>query len=328
MNGIELAAESGGVRRGWGAALIVVAGLVTLLPFVPAAAALVAGVLLAVCVGNPLAARTRTLSRELLPAAVVGLGGAMDLPAVLRVGAHGIGYTAFGIAITLTLGVLLTRALKVGRRTGLLITVGTAICGGSAIAAAAPVLAANEEEISVSLGTVFLLNSVALIIFPAIGHALSLDQTSFGLWAALAIHDTSSVVGAAMQYGQGALEIATTVKLARALWIVPVTLLIGVFVRKQTAGSAPRSGRRPWFILWFLVVAAATSLIPQLHAPGLVAAAIARRVLVLTLFLIGLGLSRQTLRAVGLRPLILGLVLWIAAGVGTLLAILGGRIAV
>lgn len=307
---------------------MVATGLATLLPFVPAAAALAAGVLLTICFGNPLGRRTRKVSRVLLPAAVVGLGGAMDLAAVLRVGARGIGYTVLGIAITVALGFLLSRALAVGRRTGLLITIGTAICGGSAIAAAAPVLAADEEEISVALGTVFLLNAAALLVFPAIGHSLALGQRAFGLWAALAIHDTSSVVGASLQYGPQALEIATTVKLARALWIVPVTLLIGVAIRSTAAGKPAHGGRRPWFILGFLAVAAAASVFPPLRAPGLLVAAIARRALVLTLFLIGLGLSRETLRAVGVRPLILGLVLWITMGIGTLLAIRAGLIAV
>ena len=314
--------------RTYVAVLVILAALATLLPFVPAGAALGAGVLLAICFGNPLAARTRAVARQLLPAAVVGLGGAMDLAAVLRVGARGIGYTVFGIAATLLLGHLLSRALAVRRRTGLLITVGTAICGGSAIAAAAPVLGADEEEISVSLGTVFLLNSAALLVFPAIGHSLRLGEKAFGLWAALAIHDTSSVVGASMQYGHAALEIATTVKLARALWIVPVTLLLGAAFRNMTAASAPRRGRRPWFILGFVAVAAAASLIPSLRPTGLLVAAVARRALVLTLFLIGLGLSRETLRSVGIRPLILGVLLWAVTAIGTLMAILSGGITV
>jgi uncharacterized integral membrane protein (TIGR00698 family) len=328
LAGVALAAGSGRLGTGWVTALVVVVGLGTLLPFVPAAAALAAGILLAITVGNPLAARTRVLSRQLLPAAVVGLGGAMDLQAVLRVGARGVGYTVVGIAVTFALGWLLSRALAVRRVTGLLITVGTAICGGSAIAAAAPVLAADEDEISVSLGTVFLLNAAALLVFPAVGHALSLGQKDFGMWAALAIHDTSSVVGASMQYGPASLEIATTVKLARALWIVPVTLLMGVAFRDPAASGPRRAGRRPWFILGFLAVAAAASLFPALRGPGLFASAIARRALVLTLFLIGLGLSRETLRSVGVRPLILGVLLWVAAGIGTLLAILGGLISV
>jgi len=309
-------------------ALIVVAGLATLLPFVPAAAALGAGVLVALFVGNPHAARTRAVSRQLLPLAVIGLGGAMDLAAVLRVGARGIGYTVVGIALTIALGVLLSRALAVRHRTGLLITVGTAICGGSAIAAAAPVLAADDEDISVSLATVFLLNAIALLVFPAIGHFLGLGENAFGLWAALAIHDTSSVVGAALQYGREALEIATTVKLARALWIVPVTLVMGLAVRRSSTGGVARGGRRPWFILGFLAAAAAASLVPEFRPAGLLVASVARRVLVLTLFLIGLGLTRETLRSTGVRPLILGVLLWAATAAGTLAAILGGRIAV
>ncbi len=308
------------------AALVIAAGAATLLPFVPAAAALAGGVLLAVTLGNPLAGQTRALSRKLLPAAVIGLGGAMDLPAVLRVGARGIGYTVITIGVTLALGLLLTRALAVARRTGLLIAAGTAICGGSAIAAAAPVLGADDEEISVALGTVFVLNSIALLVFPTIGHELALDQSAFGLWAALGIHDTSSVVGASLQYGPKALEIATTVKLARALWIVPLTIGLARMAHKEPAKNG--GAQRPWFILGFLAVAALASFVPALRPGGLLVAGAARRALVLTLFLIGLGLSRKTLRAVGLRPFVLGVALWLALGIGTLAAIRAGLIAI
>jgi uncharacterized integral membrane protein (TIGR00698 family) len=309
-------------------ALIVAAGLLTLLPVVPSGAALAGGILLAVILGNPLAGRTRALSRKLLPLAVIGLGGAMDLPAVLRVGARGIGYTIVGIALTFAIGLLLTRGLAVARRTGLLIAAGTAICGGSAIAAAAPVLGADDEEISVALGTVFVLNSVALVVFPVIGHWLSLDQHAFGLWAALGIHDTSSVVGASLTYGPTSLQIATTVKLARALWIVPLTLYLGRAARDSRAGGVPSGAQRPWFILGFLAVAALSSFVPALHPAGLLVAAGARRVLVLTLFLIGLGLSQKTLRAVGPRPFVLGVVLWAFTALGSLAAIRAGLIAV
>jgi len=321
--------ESADKLRGVMTALIVVAALLSLLPVVPSAVALVGGILLAITFGNPIADRTKALSRKLLPLAVVGLGGAMDLPAVLRVGARGIGYTIVGIAVTFGLGFLLMRVLSVTRRTGLLIAAGTAICGGSAIAAAAPVLGADDEEISVALGTVFVLNSVALLVFPAVGHYFSLDQHSFGLWAALGIHDTSSVVGASLQYGREALDIATTVKLARALWIVPLTIYLG---RRASRGSVPgsvaRTAQRPWFILGFLAVAALASFVPQLHGAGELVAAGARRALVLTLFLIGLGLSRKTLKTVGLRPLVLGVVLWLTMACGTLAAIRAGLIAV
>jgi uncharacterized integral membrane protein (TIGR00698 family) len=320
---------SGDMRRGVMTALIVAAGLASLLPSVPSAVALTVGIFIAVCFGNPIADRTKALSRKLLPLAVIGLGGTMDLPAVLRVGARGIGYTIVGITVTFTLGFLLMRVLSVSRRTGLLIAAGTAICGGSAIAAAAPVLGAQDEEISVSLGTVFVLNSVALLVFPPVGHYFSLDQHSFGLWAALGIHDTSSVVGASLQYGREALEIATTVKLARALWIVPLTIYLARASRRAatTTGVAP-TAQRPWFILGFLAVAALASFVPQLHGAGELVAAGARRALVLTLFLIGLGLSRQTLKAVGVRPLVLGVVLWLTMACGTLAAIRTGLIAV
>jgi uncharacterized integral membrane protein (TIGR00698 family) len=316
-------------RSTWVSAIVVAAGAATLLPGVPAAAALACGIALAVTLGNPLADRTRALSRKLLPAAVIGLGGAMDLPAVLRVGGRGIGYTIVTIAVTLALGILLTRALSIGKRTGLLIAAGTAICGGSAIAAAAPVLGAKDEEISVALGTVFVLNSVALIIFPPVGHWLSLDQPAFGLWAALGIHDTSSVVGASMQYGPVALQVATTVKLARALWIVPLTIYLARMHRRQDDSEDPESSaQRPWFILGFLGVAALASFVPALRPSGLLLATAARRALVLTLFLIGLGLSRKTLKSVGVRPFVLGVALWAALGIGTLAAIRAGLIAI
>ena len=315
-------------RTTWDSAIVVAVGAATLLPDVPAAAALAAGIVLAVTLGNPLADRTRALSRKLLPAAVIGLGGAMDLPAVLRVGGRGIGYTIVTIAVTLALGILLTRALSIGKRTGLLISAGTAICGGSAIAAAAPVLGAKDEEISVALGTVFVLNSVALIVFPPVGHWLALEQPAFGLWAALGIHDTSSVVGASMQYGPVALQVATTVKLARALWIVPLTIYLARMHRPADSEDPEASTQRPWFILGFLGVAALASFVPELRPSGLLLATAARRALVLTLFLIGLGLSRKTLKSVGVRPFVLGVVLWVAMGVGTLAAIRAELIAI
>jgi uncharacterized integral membrane protein (TIGR00698 family) len=256
---------------------------------------------------------------------VVGLGGAMDLRAVLRAGVHGFGYTIATIAACVSLGWLATRVLGVDRRTGMLVTLGTAICGGSAIAAAAPVIGADDREISVSLGAVFLLNSVALVAFPLVGHRAALGQTDFGLWAALAIHDTSSVVGAALQYGREALATATTVKLARALWIVPVTLALGLLRRRE--GDRIRASRPPWFILGFVAAAAAATYLPALRPAGLALAAVAQRALVVTLFLIGLGLSRASLRAVGARPLVLALGLWVAMGAGTLAAIRSGLIA-
>ena len=300
--------------------LLVLGGLLALAPFTPAAAAQVGGALLALTLGNPLQGRTRAWSQRLLPLSVVGLGADMNLRMVAKAGLHGLGYTALSLVIVLALGWWLARLLKVERDAGLLISVGTAICGGSAIAAVAPVLRAKEHEITVALATVFLLNAAALVLFPTIGHAFGLSQEAFGLWSALAIHDTSSVVGAGLAYGPRALEVATTVKLARALWIVPLTLAIGWLVarRGETAPDAPPL-KKPWFIGGFLVMAALVTFVPALQGPGHLVAIAARRMLVLTLFLIGAGLSREALRRVGLRPLLQGLLLWLivaALGLG------------
>lgn len=306
--------------------LVVAGAVLACVPGVPAAAALTGGIAIALVLGNPYPAETRVLARKLLPAAVVGLGGALDLVAVARAGARGFGYTIATIATCAALGVALTRALRIGRRTGLLVTVGTAICGGSAIAAAAPVIDADDRETSVALATVFTLNSLALLVFPPLGHGFSLSQESFGLWAALAIHDTSSVVGAALQFGPVALGVATTVKLARALWIAPVTLALGWIEHRRGAAGRTGTARPPWFILGFVLAAAVATWVPALRPAGLALAGVASRALVLILFLIGLGLSRSSLRAVGPRPLVLGVLLWIAMGVGTLAAIRLGAI--
>ena len=295
--------------------LLMLGALLALAPFTPAAAALVGGALLALTLGNPLQALTRTWTHRLLPLAVVGLGADMNLRAVAKAGLHGLGYTALSLALVLALGLWLARWLKVDAEAGLLISVGTAICGGSAIAAVAPVIRAREQAISVALATVFLLNAAALVIFPPLGHAAGLNQDAFGLWSALAIHDTSSVVGAGLAYGPRALEVATTVKLARALWIVPLTLGLGWFLaRRQPAAPDTPPVKKPWFIAGFLAMAALVTFVPALHAPGHLIAVTARRVLVLTLFLIGAGLSREAVRSVGLRPFLQGLLLWLAVG--------------
>ncbi len=236
---------------------------------------------------------------------MVGLGFGMDLQQVLRAGSSGFVYTAAGIATALLLGWGLGKLLRVEKRISFLISTGTAICGGSAIAAIAPVTQASEEEIAVSLGTVFVLNSIALLAFPAIGSALHMTQTQFGLWAALAIHDTSSVVGAAAKYGAVALAVGTTVKLARALWIVPLTIATAAFHRSKARVQWP------WFILFFCLAAVANTYIhtfqayyPDLKRLGVIG-------LTATLYLIGTGLSMKTLRRVGPRPLMQGILLWI-----------------
>ena len=281
-------------------------------PFVSTGAGLLLGLVLALAFGNPYLARTRDLTRTLLALSVVGLGAGMDLRVVARVGAHGLVYTVAGIALALALGALFTRLFAVGRNVGTLISVGTAICGGSAIAAVVPVLRPREHETSVALGTVFLLNAVALFAFPAIGHALGLGDAQFGLWSALAIHDTSSVVGAAVSWGGKAVEIATTVKLARALWIVPLTLAVAFWHRRTSGEDARGKPRRPWFIAGFVAAAARATYVPGLRDACHLTAAIARQALVVTLFLIGASLTRSSIAAVGTRPLLLGVALWIA----------------
>jgi uncharacterized integral membrane protein (TIGR00698 family) len=239
---------------------------------------------------------------------------------------HGFRYTVIGIMLTLSIGLSLGWLFRTERDTSLLITVGTAICGGSAIAAVAPAIRAKNNDVSVALATVFFLNAMALLVFPPIGHHLGLSQMQFGVWSALAIHDTSSVVGAAMQYGADALEIATTIKLTRALWIVPVTLAIGMVWNRASTVTGAGKPKRPWFILGFLAAAALVTWIPALKPSGHIVFVCSQRLLVVTLFLIGSGLSRQALQAVGRRPIIQGFLLWVVMGTGTLSAILLGWI--
>jgi uncharacterized integral membrane protein (TIGR00698 family) len=293
--------------------------------------ALFAGVILALMGGNAIPTSVRALTHKILPLAVVGLGAEMDLSAVIRAGAHGIGYTAVSLAFVLLLGLGLGRFLKVDKPSAFLISVGTAVCGGSAIAAMAPVIRAREHQVSVALGTVFLLNAVALVVFPPIGHFVHLGQDAFGLWAALAIHDTSSVVGAGLAYGERALQVATTIKLARALWILPLTLVAGVLAARRAdaedAGTAVPV-KKPWFIVGFVATAALVTWIPALRLPGHWVTLAARRLLVLSLFLIGTGLSRQALRTAGIRPLVQGLLLWLSVSAVALLVARLGVLAV
>jgi len=292
-----------------------------LFPFVSTGLGLLLGLLLALAFGNPYLDTTRKATRTLLSASVMGLGAGMDLRVVARVGAHGILYTVLGIATALALGALFTRLLRVTRDVGTLITVGTAICGGSAIAAVVPILQPKEHEASVALATVFLLNAVALFAFPPIGHLAGLTDSQFGLWAALAIHDTSSVVGAAVAWGGKAVEIATTVKLARALWIVPLTLLVGQWHQRTSFAQAKGKPRRPWFILGFVAAAAIVTYLPGLQQAGHLVASVSKQALVVTLFFIGASLTRSSIRAVGARPLALGVLLWITMAAASLAAI-------
>ncbi|MBI3564507.1 MAG: putative sulfate exporter family transporter [Elusimicrobia bacterium] len=287
-------------------------------PWASPPAALVLGVAFALLSPAAAPAKARAWTKLLLQASVVGLGFGMDLRRVLSAGAHGFAYTAGGIAFALATGWALGKLLKVEKTTSYLVSVGTAICGGSAIAAVGPVVGADGEQMSVALGTVFLLNSVALLLFPAVGHALGLGQTQFGLWSALAIHDTSSVVGACLKYGPEALAVGATVKLARALWIVPVCLVTAAVNRSKA------EVQWPWFILYFVGAAAVATYAPAGARVwgGLNAAAKAG--LTATLFLIGTGLSRSALSRVGPRPLIQGVALWAIVGTFSLLLIRAG----
>ncbi|HTT33485.1 MAG TPA: putative sulfate exporter family transporter [Methylomirabilota bacterium] len=283
--------------------------------------ALTLGILFGLSLAHPYISESRGIARILLQSSVVALGFGMNLHEVLRAGRSGFVYTALGICFALLLGLALGRILEVRGNSSFLITTGTAICGGSAIAAVGPILEADEHEIAVSLGTVFVLNSVALLVFPPIGSALHLSQAQFGLWAALAIHDTSSVVGAAAKYGAQALMVGTTVKLARALWIVPLALATAAVKHHRSKLQFP------WFIAFFVLAAVVntyvgfvTSLSPWLFKVG-------RLGLTATLFLIGSGISRATLKEVGWRPLLQGVLLWLGVGLTSLYFVRMGWIA-
>jgi uncharacterized integral membrane protein (TIGR00698 family) len=294
--------------------------------------ALTIGILFGLCFVHPFAAFTRTSSRILLQVCVVALGFGMNLQEVLKAGRTGFVYTALGISFALLVGTALGKLLQVRGNSSFLITTGTAICGGSAIAAIGPILQADDEEMAVSLGTVFILNSIALLIFPAIGGALHLSQSQFGLWAALAIHDTSSVVGAAAKYGQEALVIGTTVKLARALWIVPLALATAAIMQnksKTSPGADTRAKAKiqfPWFILFFCLAAVLNTYVPAIQRGSNTLFALGRLGLVATLFLIGTGISRATVKEVGWRPLLQGVLLWLAVGTASLYFIRAGFI--
>jgi uncharacterized integral membrane protein (TIGR00698 family) len=283
--------------------------------------ALTIGILFGLCFAHPYAAVARTSARILLQVCVVALGFGMNLHEVLKVGRSGFVYTALGISFALVAGLALGKLLHVRGNSSFLITAGTAICGGSAIAAIGPILHADDEEMSVSLGTVFILNSVALLIFPPIGGALHLSQSQFGLWAALAIHDTSSVVGAAAKYGPEALIIGTTVKLARALWIVPLALATAALKRSKSKIQFP------WFILFFCLAAVLNTYVPAISPFSRSLFTLGRLGLTATLFLIGTGISRATLKEVGWRPLLQGVLLWAAVGLASLYFIRAGMIA-
>jgi uncharacterized integral membrane protein (TIGR00698 family) len=274
--------------------------------------ALTVGIIFGLSVTHPLPADSKDLSRFLLQASVVALGFGMNLHEVIKAGRSGFVYTALGISFALIVGLALGKFLQVRGNASYLITTGTAICGGSAIAAIAPIIQADEQETAVSLATIFILNSVALIAFPLIGAAQHLSQTQFGLWAALAIHDTSSVVGATSKYGAQALIVGTTVKLARALWIVPLAL--GTAAVKRSKSKV----KLPWFILLFCLAAVINTYLASASIFSTTFFTLGRYGLTATLFLIGSSISRASIKKVGWRPLAQGIALWIIVAVTSL----------
>ena len=284
--------------------------------------ALTIGILYGLTLALPANFNAKKTTTLLLQTSVVLLGFGMNLQEVIHAGRSGFIYTAVGITASLALGLALGRMMRVGGIPSFLISTGTAICGGSAIAAVGPITHASEEEMAVSLGTVFILNSIALLIFPVVGAALNLSQNQFGLWAALAIHDTSSVVGATAKYGAGALAVGTTVKLARALWIVPLSLVTAMVMKSKARVQWP------WFILFFCLAAFANTYLPVM-APAYTQLNRCGRIgLTVTLYLIGAGLSIATLKKMGIRPLLQGVILWAIVAATSLALIRGGWISI
>lgn len=284
--------------------------------------ALLAGLIYGLSFVHPYHLDAKKLSAFLLQASIVGLGFGMNLHEVIRAGRTGFVYTALSISFALLIGLVIGRLFKVQDKPALLISAGTAICGGSAIAAVGPVVNAGDEEMAVSLGTVFVLNSVALFLFPAIGYSLHLTQSQFGLWSALAIHDTSSVVGATAKYGSQALTVGTTIKLARALWIVPIALALALVKKGKTRI------KWPWFILLFCLAAVAATYLPWFGSVYPKLSALGKVGLTVTLYLIGTGISRPTLKQVGVRPLLQGILLWAIVATLSLVLIRIGLISV
>lgn len=288
------------------------------LPFVSAPIALVAGIVFSLLFKNPFPSFSHRATNWLLKLSVVGLGFGMNAYVAIDAGKDGLGLTIMSISVTLLLGFLLGRKLKIARKTSHLVASGTAICGGSAIAAVAPVVNANEDEMSVSLAIVFFLNSVALIVFPLVGHLLNMSQHDFGLWSAIAIHDTSSVVGAAQTYGEEALQVATTVKLARALWIIPVALISALLFKGDRKKLSI-----PYFIGFFVLAMLVNTFLPSITSLfGATVVKASKLSLTACLFLIGAGLSIDKLRVVGWKPMALGVFLWVFISVLSLGVIL------
>lgn len=285
--------------------------------WVIAPVALVAGFVFTLLFGHPFPHLNGKATSILLKTSVVGLGFGMSMNSVLKVGYVGLQLTVISIVFVLLLGYFVGKRFRMSTRSSHLIASGTAICGGSAIAAVAPVIKATDKEVSVSLGVIFFLNSIALLLFPILGHLFNLTQYQFGLWSAIAIHDTSSVVGAASAYGEEALGVAITVKLARTLWIIPISLISAWCFRGKD-----RSVSLPWFIAFFILAILANTYLPVVACFNTGLVYFAKRALVVTLFLIGTSLSIGSLKSVGAKPFILGIILWIVVSILSLVAIL------
>ena len=277
------------------------------------------GLVFALLCGQAYPKFNKKVSKKLLQYSVGGLGFGMNLHASLASGKEGMLFTIISVVGTMLIGMFIGRKLlKVNRDTSYLISSGTAICGGSAIAAVGPVIKAKDSDMSVALATIFVLNAIALFVFPVLGGWLGLTQQEFGTWAAIAIHDTSSVVGAGAAYGEEALQVATTIKLTRALWIIPLALVTS-FIFK----SEGRKVSIPWFILWFIVaILMNTYVLDSMPEVGKVISGLARKGLIITMFFIGASLSTDVLKAVGVKPLVQGVLLWLVISIGSLAYIL------
>lgn len=288
-----------------------------------APAALIAGMVLALTIGHPYQAKTRKISKTLLQASVVLLGFSMEIGKVATAGRDGLIFSFISICLVFLLGWGLRSALNVRPVTGLLVSAGTAICGGSAIAAVSAVVDAREEDVSVAVGTVFLLNAIALVIFPVLGHALALSQHQFGVWSGIAIHDVASVVGAGTAYGSEALDTGAAVKLSRVLYLVPITLIAAYWHHRsnRTEEGERKAMQIPWFVGLFLLASASRSLVPAIVPYAGDIKRLASAGFALCLFLIGAALTRATLKAVGVRPLVLGVALWAFISIAGLLAV-------
>ena len=298
-----------------------VPGLSMLASWVTPPVALFLGLVFALVCGQAYPKFNKKVSKKLLQYSVVGLGFGMNLHASLASGKEGMMFTIVSVVGTMLIGMFIGRKmLKVSRDTSYLISSGTAICGGSAIAAVGPVIKAKDSDMSVALATIFVLNAVALFIFPVLGEWLGLTQQEFGTWAAIAIHDTSSVVGAGAAYGEEALQVATTIKLTRALWIIPLALATSFIFR-----SGGKKVSIPWFILWFIVaISINTYVLDDMPEVGKAISGLARKGLIITMFFIGASLSTDVLKAVGVKPLVQGVLLWLVISIGSLAYILWG----